>query len=41
MYAEEGESMDSQSRLLHILRYLYDCTDAEHTVSSKDIMRML
>lgn len=33
--------MDSQSRLLHILRYLYDCTDAEHTVSSKDIMCML
>ena len=41
LYAEKGESMDSQSRLLHILRYLYDFTDAEHDVSSKDIMRML
>ena len=33
--------MESQSRLLHILRYLYDYTDAEHDVSSRDIMRML
>ncbi len=33
--------MDSQSRLLLILKYLYDHTDAEHDVSSKDIMRML
>lgn len=33
--------MDSQNRLLHILRYLYDCTDAEHDVSSKEIMHML
>lgn len=33
--------MDSQSRLLHILRYLYDSTDANHDVSSKDIMHML
>ena len=33
--------MDSQSRLLHILRYLYDWTDAEHDVSSKEIIHML
>ena len=33
--------MESQSRLLHILKYLYDCTDVEHDVSSKEIMRML
>lgn len=33
--------MDSQRRLLYILRYLYDCTDAEHDASSRDIMRML
>ena len=33
--------MESQSRLLHILRYLYDYTDAEHDVSSRDIRRML
>lgn len=33
--------MESQSRLLLIFKYLYDCTDAEHDVSSKDIMHML
>lgn len=33
--------MESQSRLLHILKYLYECTDAEHDVSSKKIMQML
>ena len=33
--------MESQSRLLNILKYLYDCTDAEHDVSSKEIVQML
>lgn len=33
--------MESQSRLLLILKYLYDCTDAEHDVSSKDIIRVV
>ena len=33
--------MESQSRLLRILKYLYDSTDAEHDVSSKDIKCML
>ena len=33
--------MDSQSRLLLILRYLYDHTDATHDTSSKEIMHML
>ncbi len=33
--------MENQSRLLLILRYLYDHSDADHDVSSKDIMRML
>lgn len=33
--------MDSQSRALHILRYLYDSSDAEHDVSSWEIRDML
>lgn len=33
--------MECQSRLLFIFKYLYACTDLEHDVSSKDIMRML
>lgn len=33
--------MDSQSRLLQILEYLYDHTDADHDISSKDIIQML
>lgn len=33
--------MDSQSRLLQILKYLYDHTDADHDISSKDIIQML
>ena len=33
--------MENQSRLLLILRYLYDQSDADHDVSSKDIMQML
>ena len=33
--------MDGQSRLFIILNYLYDYTDAEHDVSSKDIKLML
>lgn len=33
--------MDSQSRLLQILEYLYDHTDADHDISLKDIIQML
>ena len=33
--------MQEQSRILLILRYLYDHTDAEHDVTSKDIKQML
>lgn len=29
--------MENQSRLLLILRYLYDRSDADHDVSSKDM----
>ena len=33
--------MANQSRILLILKYLYNSTDAAHDVSSKDIARML
>ena len=33
--------MQEQSRILLILRYLYDQTDADHHVSTKDIKKML
>ncbi|MBQ6527908.1 MAG: WYL domain-containing protein [Clostridia bacterium] len=33
--------MQDQSRILMILRYLYEKTDPEHQISSKDIKRML
>ena len=33
--------MENQSRLLLILKYLYDQSDADHDVSSKDIIEML
>ena len=38
---EGGKCMDSQGRLLLILKYLYDYTDSDHDVSSRDIKRML
>ena len=33
--------MNSQGRLFLILKYLYDYTDSDHDVSSRDIKRML
>ena len=33
--------MQEQSRILTILRYLYESTDPNHQISTKDIKRML
>ncbi len=33
--------MENDNRILLILKYLYEQTDADHDISSKDIMRML
>lgn len=33
--------MQEQSRILMTLRYLYETTDPEHLVSSRDIKKML
>ena len=38
---EEEEAVQEQSRILLLLRYLYENTDAEHAVSTRDIKKML